>query len=80
MGRSILELLTWQSAVYHLRPSRLGRHKIIFWGEKKNQVFKSILEMTQGLWDGEPHGLHGPSPVGSILNAGDVTHHLLSCG
>lgn len=24
----------WQRVVYHLGPSRLGKHKIIFWGKK----------------------------------------------
>lgn len=34
MGRRILEFLMWQRVVYHLGPSRLGKHKIIFWGKK----------------------------------------------
>lgn len=29
MGRRILEFLMWQRIVHHL-----GKHKIIFWGEK----------------------------------------------
>lgn len=59
--------LMWWRVVYHLGPSGLGKHKVIF-GERKSRV-KIHSKMTEGV----PSVCMAPSPVGPVLMLGDVT-------